>query len=338
VVAVLDARSVSVYKYVATNSREGVYRGRISDIVRATGLSRTDVLKTLSLLEQEKYIQVVYSSLNIPEIFKNLAAALLKAEAGYIEALRRLTQASPEDARKAVEAERNLALKYLSGTEYEELLAIDVTKVFEELAAFNQALARAFSHYVNLSSPSGSGAPESYLSLDNSMKFLKRLDKLIDMKDKITDEDIIYLSTALSVFIEIPKRRKVILKSPAQQIMKSIEDLKQSMEEIEVRMLIEGATPELTSMKAQIESQLDSLVKLLASLREEREVYFIERSEMLQLLDALNLKETFLSSVLGTLKSVNNPSTAEVAAALSKTLELLGMERTILKKLEQKIP
>ena len=336
--AVLDARAVSVYKYVAINSRDGVYKGRISDIVRATGLSRTDVLKTLSLLEQEKYIQVIYSSLNILEIFKNLAVALLKAEAGYIEAVRRLTQALPEDARKAVEAERNLALKYLSGTEYEELLAVDVIKVLEELAAFNQALARAFSHYVNLSSPSGSGEPESYLSLSNSIKFLKRLDKLIDVKDKITDEDVIYLSTALSVFIEIPKRKRVILKSPAQQIMKSIEDLKQSMEEIEVRMLIEGATPELTSMRAQIESQLDSLVKLLASLREEREVHFIERSEVHQLLDAVNLKEAFLSNVLGTLKSVNNPSTAETAAALSKALELLGMERAILKKLEQRIP
>jgi hypothetical protein len=131
VVAVLDTRSVSVYKYVATNSREGVYRGRISDIVRATGLSRTDVLKTLSLLEQEKYILVVYSSLNIPEIFKNLSVSLSKAEAGYVEALRRLTQTSPEDARKAVEAERNLALKYLSRTEYEELLAIHVTKVLK---------------------------------------------------------------------------------------------------------------------------------------------------------------------------------------------------------------
>lgn len=334
----LDARSVSVYKYIATNSREGVYRGRISDIVRATGLSRTEVLRILSLLEQEKYIQVIYSSLNISEIFKNLAGALLKAEATYIETMRKLTQVSPEDARRAVEAERKLALKYLSGTEYEELLDVDVTRVFEELAAFEQALARAFSYYVNLSSPGVFGVPERSPSLDSSIKFLKRLDKLMDMKDRISDEDVIYMSTALSVFIEIPKKRKVILKSPAQQIMKSIEDLKQSLEEIEIRMLIEGATPELTSMRAQIESQLDSLVKLLASLREEREVHFIEKIEMPQLFNALDLKETFLSSALGTLREVNNPLAAEVAAALSKTLELLRMVRVILQKLEQRVP
>jgi DNA-binding transcriptional regulator GbsR (MarR family) len=334
----LDARSVSVYKYVATNSREGVYRGRISDIVRATGLSRTEVLRVLSLLEQEKYIQVIYSSLNLPEIFRNIASALLRAEAGYVEALRGLTRATLEEAKKAVEAERSLGLKYLSGTEYEELLAVDVIKVLDELAAFDQALARAFSYYVNVSAPSGSEAAASRPGLENSVKFLKRLDKLIDVKDRMADEDILYMSTALSVFIEIPKRRRVILKSPAQQIMKSIEDLRQSLEEIEVRMLIEGATPELTSMRAQIESQLDSLVKLLATLREEREVYFVEKSELPRLLDALNLKEAFLTSILSTLKAVNNPSAAEVATALSKVLELLEMERAILSKLAQKVP
>jgi DNA-binding transcriptional regulator GbsR (MarR family) len=330
----LDTASVSVYKYLAVNSSGGVYKGRISEIMRATGLSRMDVLKVLSQLEEEKYVQVVYSPVNPTELFTQLAGTLFKAEAEYIGAIRGLLQTPLEGAKKAIEEERDLALKYLSGTEYEELLAVDVTSVVRELETLNRELAKAFSLYVDLNPSSVLGET---VSVDNSMKYLRRLDRFIDLKNTITEEDVVYLSTALSIFMEVPARKKTIMKSSTQQIIKNLEDLEQNLEEVEARILIEGATPELVNMRLQIKSKIDSLRKSLASTKE-GEVYFIEKSEVPQLLTALNSKEALFSEILEGLRSVSkSPLSEKVGTTLAKALELIRIERDILKKLERKI-
>ena len=330
----LDTTAVRVYKYLAVNSSGGVFKGRISEIVSATGLSRVDILEALSHLEEEKYVQVVHSPANLANLVELFAGALLRAEAGYIEALRRLTQTSLEDAKITIKEEKERALKYLSGTEYEELLAVDVTAVLRELESLNRMLAKALSHYVDSNPSSALGEP---INLDNSAKYLRRLEKLIDIKNKFTDEDNTFLATVLSVFIEIPVKEKTIMESSHQQLMKKLEDLEQSLEEVEARILIEGATSELVDMRMRIKNQIDSLRRSLTSTGE-RKVYFIEKSEIPQLLSSLDSRETFLSCILEGLRTASdNPFSAKVRTALANVLELLRIEREILKKLEQKI-
>lgn len=330
----LDTTAVKIYKYLAVNSSNNIYRGSISEIARATGLSGMDILKALSLLEEEKYVQVIHSPVNLAVLFMQLAGALLRAEAGFVETLRGLRQIPIESARKAVETEKDLALKLLKGTEFEELLAIDIIAVLEELDTLNSALSKAFSHFINLNPPS---TLEGHISIDNSIKYLRRLGRLIDMENVFTNEDIASLAAALSVFIEIPVKRRTIMSNLAQQTMRNLEDLEQSLEEVEARILIEGATPELVNMRMHIKNQVDLLMKSLTSARE-REVYFIEKNEVPQLLSALDSKETFFTYISDSLKTANNnPLGAKVGAVLARVLELLRMEREILMKIEQKI-
>jgi DNA-binding Lrp family transcriptional regulator len=330
----LDPASIRVYKYLATHSSNNNYKDSFSEIARVTGLSGKEVLRALSVLEEENYIQIIHPLESLEKLFPQIARNIINREREYIESFRGVKKFPIEGSRKLIEKEKTFAIKLFEGTEFQDILEVDIIDVIEELEKVNHAFKKLFSTFVEIKP-----LVDSYSSLRmiNSIKYSKRLLKTVESLRELNDEDIASLSAVLSVFLEIPIRRKALKTTATLQTMQNLRELEQSLEEIEAQIMIEGPLPELVELKNQLKNEIEELSKLVSS-QNEQEVFFIEKHDLSRLQEAITFKETFLRSMDEFLKNMYHPNGEEIRNLLTDEIELIKILHDIIKKIEEKYP
>lgn len=327
----LDETTVKVLKHIVLSSSERTYRGRISDIAKITGLSRAEVLRALTVLEQENLVQLTF--IDSTSIFRNLFEELLGAEALYVEAKEGLRKITPDDVKREISRLKSSILRYVDASELQQLVNIDVTAAFDTRNTLEKSVIEIFSYYINLTE-----IDRDFLQkIDVLSLYIDKLKFFLKDKTSLSDDEVRIVSSLLTLFMQIPKRRKIIVKKEVQNIYKSVELLQQSLEEINLRILIEGPTPELTNLKEQLEKQLNSLIQMIESLKEEAEIFYISKDECLLLTNNIRAKREVFEKILNSMES-NNPYGKEVEMLLSKFIIILQKEEELLRILTNILP
>lgn len=327
----LDETSVKVLKFIVLSSSEKTYRGKISDIAKLTGLSKSDVLRALTTLEQENLIQV--SFIEPESIFRNIFEELLNAEALYVEVMEGLRKTSPDDVKKEISRLKSLLLNYINTPELQQLVSTDITTLVEIKSTLVKNISEVFSFYIS-SVGTDKTIPQE---IDLLFLYLDKLKFYIKDKTNISDDEIRIVSSLLTIFMQIPKSRKIIMKKGIQNIYKSIELLEQSLEEINLRILIEGATPELTNLKEQLEKQLNALSQMIETLKEEAEIFYLSKKDCATLINNIVTKRVFFEKILNSLTDSDIYS-KEAEVLLSKFVNLFRKEEEILERIANLLP
>lgn len=327
----LDEAVVKVLKCIVLNSSDKTYRGRISDIAKVTGLSRSEVLRALTALEQENLIQLTF--IDSASIFKSLFEELLSAEALYVESIEGLRKASPEDVKKEVHRLKSLALAYVDATDFQQLVNIDIITALDVKKILSENITEIFSFYVNTTQVD-KDLPQTVETLS---LYLDKIRFYLKDKTTLSDEEVRIISSLLTLFMHVPKRRKVLVRREVQNIYKSIELLQQSLEEINLRILIEGSTAELTTLKEQLERQLNSLMQMVESLKEEADIFHISKNECSLLINSISAKRALFEKILSSVTEVNLYS-RELETLLSKFVVILQKEEELLRTLANILP
>lgn len=321
----LDETTVKVYKFIILNSSERTYRGTVGDIASITGLSAADVFRALQVLEQEKLIQVSY--LDSSTIFKNIFDELFSEEAHFIENLNTFDKNLLEKIKKDIGRLKELAAKYAPDADYEKVIKIDI----ERLANHQNYLAQDILSVLHFSNPSLKSPQQIGEILDEMILHLKKINLFIRDRDSLSEEDLSSISAHLSLYISIPRKKIVTVKKGAQNILKSLESLQESLEIIEMRIFIEGSTPELIKLKNELVNQIASLNQLLTSLREEKEVFVLSKDTIKEILDEIPLRKRLYQKIFDLLDDTN-PFEAKLKHIFTKILIFVDEEEKLLNK------